>query len=262
MGFTVVAPLFQRVRDLRIDLRDAEEIGAVIRSVAKNRSLTPPGRISLFAPSFSAAISLVAASRPGTSELVKAVWTLGTPGNVGSAMEHMMGRSDADLYGTYILFKNFIELSVGKNTALKRAFHIAAQDNLHKSTNEINRHLERLNRRDRRLFEDLTADPAARLAHWRRIRTKIGPLIEGLSTGRVLDGIIAPVLLMHGAEDAVVPASESRLIYDYLKKRGRPARLAITELITHGDIRLRPRSALDLIRLIRAIGFFFRHAGS
>jgi dipeptidyl aminopeptidase/acylaminoacyl peptidase len=45
----------------------------------------------------------------------------------------------------------------------------------------------------------------------------------------------APVFLLHGTEDNVIPARESRHLYDHLSPHTR-VRLLISPLLTHADV--------------------------
>jgi pimeloyl-ACP methyl ester carboxylesterase len=62
-------------------------------------------------------------------------------------------------------------------------------------------------------------------------------------------GITAPVFLIHGADDNVVPASESRMLAERLSGQV-PVQLLITPLITHAEVD-RGAGVVDIWRLIR-----------
>ena len=47
---------------------------------------------------------------------------------------------------------------------------------------------------------------------------------------------VCPVYLLHGTDDNVVPAIESRLLADDLRRHGLPVRLLVTPLITHAEV--------------------------
>jgi predicted esterase len=59
----------------------------------------------------------------------------------------------------------------------------------------------------------------------------------------------APVFLLHGSEDSVIPTAESVLLADYLRSRGVEVHLLISELITHAEVD-RAVAAADAWRLI------------
>ena len=70
-----------------------------------------------------------------------------------------------------------------------------------------------------------------------------------LSADRSPDVPSAPVFLLHGSEDSVIPTAESVLLADYLRSRGAEVHLLISELITHAEVD-RAAAAADTWRLI------------
>ena len=46
----------------------------------------------------------------------------------------------------------------------------------------------------------------------------------------------APVYLLHGAEDTVIPPVESVLLANYLRTRGVEVHLLLSDLITHAEV--------------------------
>ena len=59
----------------------------------------------------------------------------------------------------------------------------------------------------------------------------------------------APVFLLHGSEDSVIPTAESVLLADYLRKRGAEVHLLISELITHAEVD-RAAAATETVKLV------------
>jgi dipeptidyl aminopeptidase/acylaminoacyl peptidase len=81
---------------------------------------------------------------------------------------------------------------------------------------------------------------------------RLGPLllaeIEKVTTDPALSperspAPAAPVFLLHGTDDNVIPAVESRLLAEALRARGTPVRLLLTPLITHAEVDREPRFA-------------------
>jgi alpha-beta hydrolase superfamily lysophospholipase len=67
--------------------------------------------------------------------------------------------------------------------------------------------------------------------------------------------VTAPVFLLHGADDNVVPAIESRRLATVLAPRA-PVHLLVTTLITHAEVDRPPTAGevWELIRFFRAFG--------
>jgi acetyl esterase/lipase len=59
----------------------------------------------------------------------------------------------------------------------------------------------------------------------------------------------APVFLLHGSGDTVIPAAESVLLADYLRKRGTDVHLLLSDLITHAEID-RAAAATETMKLV------------
>jgi len=59
----------------------------------------------------------------------------------------------------------------------------------------------------------------------------------------------APVFLLHGSEDSVIPTAESVLLADYLRNNGADVHLLVSELITHAEVD-RAAAAADTWRLV------------
>ena len=59
----------------------------------------------------------------------------------------------------------------------------------------------------------------------------------------------APVFLLHGSEDSVIPTAESVLLNDYLQRKGADVHLLVSGLITHAEID-RAAAAADTWKLV------------
>ena len=59
----------------------------------------------------------------------------------------------------------------------------------------------------------------------------------------------APIYLLHGHEDTVIPAVESVMLGEYLRSKGTPVRLLLTPLITHAEVD-RAAAASDVWNLV------------
>ncbi len=264
-GFIVLSPSYSDIEKFEITGRTVATIASTIRAIAGNPELCPSGMVSLFSPSFSAAMCILAASRPDTAGIVGAVCSVGTFGSVETAVEFLLERQDSDEYGRMIVLQNFLRLSIGPNHALEKAFEICYMDNgFHRQYPELPAYLESLTIGDRNIFQRLRSESAFRLHHWKRILERSGEmreLITGLSVINKLGSMRVPVALIHGADDNVIPPSESAMIHLELRRLNVPTILELTPLISHGDASLSLAMIPAIIRLTLAFAFFFRHAG-
>jgi alpha-beta hydrolase superfamily lysophospholipase len=111
-----------------------------------------------------------------------------------------------------------------------------------------------------RIIADELPAPAGRLLHLVNTRdvTALGPILlphvtalaaePSLSPERV-PSPSAPVYLLHGSDDTVVPSAESALLARFLQERGVATHVLLTPLIVHAEVE-RPPGPMDLWRLI------------
>jgi acetyl esterase/lipase len=64
----------------------------------------------------------------------------------------------------------------------------------------------------------------------------LGADSPALSADRAASVPTAPVFLLHGSGDTVIPAAESVLLGDYLRSKGVDVHLLLSDLITHAEI--------------------------
>ena len=122
-----------------------------------------------------------------------------------------------------------------------------------------------MNPESRYLFESIRSSQSVRRFHWNVIENRgrtLGHNPDDLSAAHasVIQNLKAAVALIHGKEDKVVPASESRQLHRMLKESGKEVRLTITPLLSHGDQNSVLGSLHHVPGLIAGFGFFFRKA--
>lgn len=265
LGFRVAVPLFELIRDLYIDPRQIDECAATLLALADSEQLCPHRRLGLMAPSFSGNIAMIAATRPEVVNRVSSICTIGSYANIDTALEFLLEAEHADEYGKLITLWNFIEHGIGRKKRVIEGFRIAALDNGHRRENTAEAglppYLETLRARERALFQELRHDRVARLAAWAKAyRTR--PLQEIVSAFDLmprLNQVKCPVTLVHGRDDDVIPATESELLYEKLVRNGTPAKLCLTQLISHGDAEVGPSMLPDALRLAGSFGYFLKH---
>jgi len=263
-GFLVIIPSFVDIERFMIKEETVRTIADAIGAIAGARDLCPTGRVSVFAPSFSAGMCLIAASLPEVAASVVSICAVGAFGNVDTVLRFILTEQSCDEYARMIILRNFIHHSIGRNPRIERALEAAYLDNgFHSEEPELPSCMERLGISERRLFQLLRNDPESRMKHWRRIVKRssgVRRMLNGLSVVSSLYGIKARVVLVHGAEDRVIPPSESVLLHERLVILKKDARLLLTPLISHGDVRLSPAMLPDILRLLGAFAHFFRRA--
>jgi acetyl esterase/lipase len=89
-----------------------------------------------------------------------------------------------------------------------------------------------------------------------------GDVTAGLSARLDSCGLQAPVFLLHGEDDRVVPSSESRVLAERLRRAGVDVDLVITPLLSHGNTAIGPRALLHAPTLVRGLARFLGNAGA
>lgn len=227
--------------------------------------LTPSGRIGLMGISFSGGLAIVAAGRPALRDRLLYVFSLGGQYDLPSVLDYFCGDNDADVgghsaphdYGVAIVLLTVARelvppTQVAPLTEAVRRFLWAS-------------YLTRLDQTEAthefdavRALESTMPQPASTLLHYVNTRdvAHLGPLLRpyiatygsaaALSPARSpLPS--APVFLLHGRDDNVIPATESERLAERLRGHA-PVRLFVTDLISHADPD-QPAHLFDVLQL-------------
>jgi dienelactone hydrolase len=250
---TVVTPDIPKLSRFEVTPVATDRIEAAARWLATDSGLAPTGRIGLMGISFSGGLAVVAAGRASVRNRLLYVFSFGGHDDLGRVLAYFCtGREDETAtplpmphdYGVAIVLLNVAERLVPPDQleplrAAVRRFLWAS-------------YLDRIDRpRAQREFAALREvartlpEPAAtllRLVNDRDV-SHLGPRLQpyvgfyadqpALSPARS-PAPSAPIYLLHGREDNVIPASESRHLADRLRGRV-PVRLLVTDLISHVD---------------------------
>jgi len=263
IGYDVVAPKIPQIAGLKIDYSEIESIASAIRETASDPELSRSGKVGLFSISFSGGLCMMAAARPDTRHLVSSTCIVGAHGDVENAVDYFLRRVEQDDYAFMIIMYNFIEYGIGKNPGFARAFYLAAEDaGLRRAEPLHVEYLKALPKQEREMFEKLRTNPLYREEMRERIKQKLKEkriLLDELSPIEYLDGIESAVTLMHGTDDPVISADESRLMHKRLVWLKKKSRLFVTDAIVHGDHKLGFKQIIGVRDLVRGFANFFSH---
>lgn len=234
--------------------------------VSREPSLAPDGRIGVFGVSFAGGLSIVAAGRPAAAPHVAYVISFGGHASLPDVVKFLCTGVQPDGskrvphdYGVVVALMNTAEQVVppaqvapirAAITSNMQAQHLAMVDQKAAAA-EFKRAVQMtaaLPEPSRTLMtyvnnRDVKALGAALLPH---VEAFTGD--PALSPARTTT-ITAPVFLLHGADDNVVPAIESRRLAAALAPRT-SVHLLVTSLITHAEVD-RPPTAGEVWALIR-----------
>ncbi len=258
-GYRVLCPDISEIRALKIAVEQIDIVRDFILAI--NREMVEPGeRTAVMAPSFSAGLGLAAIADEGLAPQISSMCSLGTFANIDNVVEFFFTSDSADHYGRLIVFKNFIGHVVGKNPQLERAFTIAIEDNWHdRKEPHLQRYMKKMSPESKRIYKKLMTDNNYRLKALKKILEKTRKRFKRYNITDYTRQIETPVLLVHGADDHVIPPSESRQLHHELRNRGKSSRLLVTPFLSHGDTSLSLKQFLEIWRLVSSFAFFFRN---
>jgi dienelactone hydrolase len=263
---TVLTAELPDLTQYRLTPRTTDMIEDAALWLSQQPALAPDGRVGMMGISFAGGLSIVAASRPGLRDRVAFVMSFGGHGDLPRTLRYLCTGIRADGsqrpphdYGVVIIL-----LSV--------ADQVVPPDQVEPLRKVILTYLEasRLDLVDKneswntyqraRAMTASLPDPAKTLMNYVNDRdvAHLGPIllphVTELGDDRMLSPAreaapAAPVYLLHGTDDNVIPAIESSLLAETLRARGVVVHQLATPLITHAEVD-RSATAAAMWRLI------------
>ncbi len=249
---TVVTPELPALGAFEITPRLTDQIEAAATWLALRSGLARDGRIGLMGVSFSGGLAVVAAGRPGLRHHLRYVFALGGHDDLGRVLKYVCTGPEDPLgsclqphdYGLAVVLLNVAEQAVPPaqvaplRAALRHFLNASYLDRIDAAAAEREY-------ASARAFESILAEPAATLLRLvnRRDVTQLGrrlaPLMATLAHDPALSPSraatpVAPVFLLHGRTDSVIPADESRHLAARLREQAE-VHLLITDVLTHVD---------------------------
>lgn len=260
VGFIIILPSFSDLNRLHIHPRVIAQIADCIHAVTLDNLLCPERRVALLAPSYAGGMTLKAILLPHIRGNISAVLLIGTFFDMDRSMRYLLSNPSADDYGRNILLLNFLPYIETHHEELIPILQMAIDDNgfkkrvpqlpllLKRSHPEVvSQWLKIKYDKDWRmsLFENaLKSFPHS--SAWQQ-QFDVIPDLPYLG---------APIFLLHGKNDNVIPSSESLDLYAHLKAINKKAFICITPLIDHGDIQQNPFRYLGGISLYHLFNRF------
>ncbi len=280
-GYAVVTVAPPDLRSFRITAANTDVIEDAARWIAAQPDLAPDGKVGMIGISFSGGLSLVAAGRPALRDQVAFVMAFGGHGDLGRVMRYLcsgvtpappvgttvrgadaMAIRPPHDYGVTVVLLTFADrvvpadqvepLRAGIGIYL-RASSLTLVD-MAKAEAEFAR---------ARAYADTLPEPSRALMHHvnNRAVDRLGPLlmpiVDELANTAQVRALSAehsappraPVFLLHGTEDSVIPPVETLFLASHLRGQVDVYALLST-LITHAEID-RGAAAADIWALTR-----------
>jgi dienelactone hydrolase len=267
-GATVLSVPLPDLRQYRLTPRATDMIEDVAGWLASNADLAPGGRIGVVGVSFAGGLALVAAGRPSLSGRLTGVFALGAHADLPRVIRYLCLGDEAPKtlapphdYGVALMLRASLSYVVpaGQAAALDHAVLTFLDASSAETTDraEAARLFELARAEERALPEP--ARSLMRGVNERNVAAlgpRLAPYAEAIGGAAALSptrspAATAPVFLLHGLNDNVIPESESLDLAQYLSQApDARVEMLLTPLLSHAQARPAARAG-DLWRLVR-----------
>jgi dienelactone hydrolase len=255
-GIAVMTMALPDLIGYQITARSADVIEDAVAWMAAQPSLAPDGRVGMIGISFAGGLSIVAAGRPAIRDKVAYVVSFGGHGDLGRVLHYLATgeavqaagvetRPPHDYGVAVILYAAADRVVPPEQVAPLRegigTFLLASQLTL-VDMNQANATFAKA----REMVTTLPEPSATYLAYVNDRNVKaLGPVLvphlgleadPAASPERAPSPPAAPVFLLHGDGDTVIPTAESVVLGNYLRAKGAEVRVLISQIITHAEL--------------------------
>lgn len=271
-GVKVMAMALPDLQAYRITPRATDVIEDAVTWMSKRPDLAPDGRVGIVGISFSGGLSISAASRPSIRDKVAFVLSFGGHGDLSRVMRYLATGVAPQVpgleahpphdYGVAVILFGLADRGVvpmDQVVALREGietFLLASQLTL-VSMDQAHAMFAKAREMATKLPE-----PSRTYLNYVNDRAvnKLGPALvpyldqlgtrdPALSPQLVEHPTSAPIFLLHGSGDTVIPAAESALFSEDLRRKGADVHILLSELITHAEVN-RAATYIDVLKLI------------
>ena len=257
-GVRVMTLALPDLQQYRVTAQSSDVIEDAIAWTARQPALTADGKVGLVGISFAGGLSLVAAGRPSVRDQVAFIVSFGGHGNLPRVLKYLSTGEAPQVegiathpphdYGVAVILYGLADHMVPAEQVAPlregvRTFLLASQLTL-VDMNQANATFAKA----REMAKALAA-PAATLLTYVNDRNvmKLGPALvphldklgadsPAASPERASSLPSAPVYLLHGDGDTVIPAAESAILGEFLRVHGVEAHVLLSGLITHAEV--------------------------
>jgi acetyl esterase/lipase len=271
-GVMVMTMALPDLQHYQLTVRSTDVIEDAAIWMTQQAELAPDGHIGIIGISFAGGLSIVAAGRPSIRDKLAYVLSFGGHADLPRVMRYLATGEEVHVpgvenhpphdYGVAVILYGLADQGIvpAEQIAPLRkgveTFLYASQLTL-VDMNQANATFEKA-----RQYAKTLPEPAATYMTYVNDRNvaKLGPALvpylaalgadsPTLSADRAPSPPAAPVFLLHGSGDVVIPAAESVLLADYLRKKGTDVHLLLSDLITHAEID-RAAAATETMKLV------------
>ncbi len=279
-GVRVMTLALPDLQQYRVGPHSSDVIEDAVAWMIEQPRLAPDGRVGIVGISFSGGLAIVAAGRPSIREHLAFVVSFGGHGDLPRVLKYLATGEAPPVegiathpphdYGVAVILYGLAEHVVppGQVEPLRegvRTFLLASQLTLVDMTraNETFAKAREIANRLPEPAATLLADVNDR--NVKRLGPALVPHLGKLdadspagSPERAPSPPAAPVYLLHGDDDSVIPAAESALLGEFLRERGVDTHVLLSGLITHAEVD-RTAAASDAWKLVRFWAAVLQH---
>ena len=255
-GVAVMTMALPDLMGYRITARSADVIEDAVKWMAAQPDLAPDGRVGMVGISFAGGLSIVAAGRPSIRDKVAYVVSFGGHGDLGRVLKYLATGEAVHApgvvthpphdYGVAVILYAAADRVVPADqvAALREGigtFLLASQLTL-VNMDQANATFQQA----RDMVKGLPEPSATLLTYVNDRNVKaLGPILvphlgleadPAASPEQAATPPTAPVFLLHGNEDVVIPTAESVVLADYLRSKGVEVHVLISQIITHAEL--------------------------
>ena len=259
-GLRVVTPDIDALRGFRIDASGVPLIGDVAAAQAQ---YTGARHVAVIGISFGGGLSLLAASHAHDGRAIGAVASIGGHADLARVSRFLLSRGDAGPagsrltphpYGSRVIALRYLDALVAPaDLAPARAALLTWLSDDFTRAREL---AERVSPESRATLDELLAQdyPAGVIARLERALERDLPALHAASPVTGIQRVRVPVFLLHGADDPIIPASETRALAERT-----PARILAGALVTpalrHAELSGAPTliDRVDVVRFVAAL---------
>ena len=255
-GVAVMAMALPDLMGYQITARSADVIEDAVTWIAAQPDVAPDGRVGMVGIIFAGGLSIVAAGRPAIRDRVAYVVSFGGHGDLGRVLRYLATGEAVQApglvthpphdYGVAVILYAGADRVVppGQVAPLREGigtFLLASQLTL-VNMDQANATFQKA----RDMVKPLPEPSATYLTYVNDRNVKaLGPILvphiglesdPAASPERAPLPPAAPVFLLHGDDDTVIPAAESVVLGAYLREKGVDVRVLLSQIITHAEL--------------------------
>jgi dienelactone hydrolase len=251
---TMALPDLQRYE---ITARATDQIEDAVAWLTDRAELAPDRRVGMVGISFAGGMSIVAAARPAIRDRVAFVLSFGGHGDLVRVTRYLCTGEAPHVEGIEIHPPHDYGVAVVLYGVAPRVVPPEQVEPLREGIRTFlwasqltlvnQKQADEAFARAREIAKSLPAPASTYLAHVndrnvRALGAVLVPHIAALSSNQAISperapsAPAAPVYLLHGAGDTVIPPVESALLGEHLRRQGVEARVLLSRLITHAEV--------------------------